>query len=86
VLADVDPIELLRSVGERMRVLHLKDESSPGEPAPIGSGRCDTPAILAAAGAAEWHIVEYEARDNVLEGIEESYRFLVERGLSRGRR
>jgi sugar phosphate isomerase/epimerase len=85
--AGVDPVELLGSVGERARLLHVRDATGPDvdDVTPVGSGRFDISAILAAAPVAEWHVVEHESRANVLEGIAESYRYLVGNGFSRGR-
>jgi hypothetical protein len=54
---------------------------------PLGAGVMDIPAIVAAgAGSTEWLIVELDASEmDMLAAVAESYRYLIERGLARGR-
>ena len=51
---------------------------------PLGEGVVDLPAVLAAATAAEWHIVELEGMDEetIWPALETSAQYLVDRGLS----
>jgi sugar phosphate isomerase/epimerase len=84
-----DPLDVVRSLGERARLLHVKDSLSlDGEApqSPVGSGSImDIPAILEANSAVQWHIVELdECATDIFDALKESYRFLTLRGLSRG--
>lgn len=85
-MAHVDPLELVRSVADRARILHIRDVDGAGRDVPVGAGSWDTPAILAASTVAEWHIVEHEDRDDLFGSLEACYRYLVGSGLSRGAR
>ena len=51
---------------------------------PLGTGVVDLPAVLAAATAAEWHIVELEGMDDdtLWPALATSAQFLVDNGLS----
>ena len=74
-----------------MRLVHVKD--GPADPthrdAPqlaVGTGRVDVEGALGAADAVEWHIVELDScATDMLEALTASLRYLVDRGLSRGR-
>jgi sugar phosphate isomerase/epimerase len=85
----VDPIHVLRSLGDRVRLLNVADGpamSSDDDNTAVGSGDVDIPALLEAAPWVDWHIVEFhECATDVFEAVEESYRYLVDSGLSRGR-
>jgi sugar phosphate isomerase/epimerase len=86
----VDPATLLAELGERAALVHVKDGPA-GDPAQamvaVGDGAIDIPAVLAAGGAARWHIVELDRCDtDMFEAVERSYRYLVDHQLSRGRR
>lgn len=75
VRAGVDPVALLRRLGGRVKLLHVKDmrpdapvgqftgSAAPGDFAPIGRGRVDWPTLLAAARAAgvDWYVLEDES-------------------------
>lgn len=88
-VGDADPAELLRSLGDRTRILHVKDGAARDADEPntaVGAGTLDVPAIVAACPAPTWHVVELDAcAGDMLEAVEESYRYLVNNGLSRGR-
>jgi sugar phosphate isomerase/epimerase len=83
-----DPAEVVARLGARAPLLHVKD--GPGEDfrAPhtaVGAGKLDYARILAGS-AARWHVVELDrCATDMFEAIERSHRFLVERGLARGR-
>jgi sugar phosphate isomerase/epimerase len=90
-VAGADPADLVRRLGERVRLLHVKD--GPADPAArdapqvaVGTGRVDVAGAIAAGDAVAWHVVELDAcATDMLEAIRSSLRFLVERGFSRGR-
>lgn len=64
---------LLGRLGDRVRLLHLKDGPISTDNAaqlPLGSGAMPVPAILAAAGAAELAVLEFDAyAGDLFEGI-----------------
>jgi sugar phosphate isomerase/epimerase len=85
----VDPAELLRSLGSRAALLHVKDGPA-GDPSEamvaVGDGAIDIAGVLAAAPEAAWHIIELDRCDtDMFDAIERSYHYLVEHSLSRGR-
>ncbi len=85
----VDPAELVRALGPRARLLHVKDGPADGPRSAmtaVGDGTLDIPGILGANTSVEWHIVELDRCDgDMFEAIERSHRYLVSNGLSRGR-
>ena len=84
-----DPAQVVTELGARARLLHLKDGPADGPKSPmtaVGDGVLDFPAIVAASDTVRWHIVELDAcATDMFDAIEKSYRYLVGRGLSRGR-
>ena len=90
-VAGADPAALIRRLGDRVRLLHVKD--GPADPvqrdAPqvaVGAGRVDIAGAIAAGGSVEWHVVELDAcATDMLEAVTSSLRYLVDTGLSRGR-
>jgi sugar phosphate isomerase/epimerase len=54
----------------------------------VGQGVMDIPAIVAAAeGRTEWMIVELDScATDMWKAVEESYRYLIEKGLAYGRK
>jgi sugar phosphate isomerase/epimerase len=82
----VDPAELLRELGERVALLHVKDgPAAGGDMVAVGDGEIDIPAALAAAPTARWHIVELDQCATSMEAaIARSYDYLVGSGLSTG--
>jgi sugar phosphate isomerase/epimerase len=84
-----DPVKVVAELGERVRLLHLKDGPADGPKSKmtaVGDGVLDFLAIAAASDTVRWHIVELDAcATDMFEAIEKSYRYLVGRGLSRGR-
>lgn len=90
-VAGADPAALIERLGERVRLLHLKD--GPADPArrdaphvAVGTGRVDIAGAVAAGGSVGWHVVELDAcATDMLEAVTSSLRYLVDAGLSRGR-
>jgi len=85
-----DPVEVIGAMGDRVQLVHVKDGPA-DEPAhamvAVGSGVMDVPGVLGAATSARWHIVELDRCDtDMFDAVEASYHFLVDGGLSRGRR
>lgn len=84
----VDPARAVGELGERARMLHLKDGPARDAKAPmtaLGEGAVDVPAIVAASRA-EWHVVELDrCATDMFEAVERSHRHLVEAGLARPR-
>ena len=62
--AGADPVEEINKLGERVRLLHLKDITGASEKrfAPVGTGQIDFKAVLAAArkNGVRWGIVEQD--------------------------
>ena len=84
----VDPAAVVRQVGARAPLLHLKDGPAQRD-APmtaLGDGVVDIPAVVAAgAGTAEWLIVELdECATDMLTAVERSYQYVVAKGLGHG--
>ena len=84
-----DPAAIVSELGERCRLLHVKD--GPGDDrasanVAVGDGAIDTPAVLAAATSAQWHLIEFDRCDtDMFDAVERSYEYLVGNDLSRGR-
>ena len=88
--AGPDPAEVVRTLGTRVPLLHIKDgPANRQEPMqPIGSGVLDWPAIVQAGGShTEWLIVELDrCATDMTEAVQQSYDYLVGEGLARGNR
>jgi sugar phosphate isomerase/epimerase len=86
--AGVDPAEVVRELGPRAPLLHIKDGPAVhNEPMQaIGDGVLDFPAIVQAGeGTVEWHVVELDrCATDMMEAVERSYQYLVGEGLARG--
>lgn len=86
--AGVDPAKVVKELGLRAPLLHIKDGPAvKDEPhVAVGEGVLDFPAIVQAAhGAAEWLIVELDrCATDMMEAVEKSYQYLVGGGLARG--
>ncbi len=86
--AGLDPAPIVRELGERTPVLHVKDGGENyGDPMrKYGEGIVDIPAVVRAAEAAEWLVVELDTYDgDVFEAVAYNFNFLVEQGLGHGR-
>jgi sugar phosphate isomerase/epimerase len=81
-----DAAEVVRSLGDRVTLLHVKDgpATTTGVQTTVGNGTLDVPAVLTAATAARWHIVELDTLDgDVFEGAAAGARWCADRGFSR---
>jgi len=88
--AGVDPATMVRQLGTRAPLLHIKDGPCVMD-APmtaVGDGAVDVPGVVAAgAGATEWLIVEIDrCATDMLEAVAKSYRYMVGEGLAHGKR
>jgi sugar phosphate isomerase/epimerase len=87
--AGVDVATVIRELGERAPLLHIKDGPCvQTEPmTAVGDGVMDFPTILdAAGGVPEWLIVELDrCATDMMAAVERSVTYLVEKGLGRGR-
>jgi len=86
--AGPDPVAVIKRLGSRAPILHIKDGPT-GRNIPmtaVGDGTLDIPAIIAAgADDAEWLIVELDDYAGVMmEAIDKSYHYLIGKGLARG--
>ncbi len=78
--AGIDPAALLRELGPRVPLLHIKDGPATIDAAmvAVGDGVMDLPAILHAATDAQWLIVELDRCDgDMLAAVAQSYRHLA---------
>ena len=86
--AGQNPAEVVRRLGSRAPLLHIKDGPCQID-APmtaLGEGLVDIPGVAAAGtGATEWLIVELDhCATDMLEAVSKSYQYLIGRGLARG--
>jgi sugar phosphate isomerase/epimerase len=85
----VDPAHLVADLGDRVRMLHVKDgpaDDPESAMVAVGEGALDMRPILAANPAVAWHIVELDRCDtDMFEAVERSYHYLVDGGLSQAR-
>ena len=86
--AGADPAEVVRSLGQRVPLLHIKDGPCVRDVPQVaaGDGLVDFPAIVeAGAGATQWMIVELDAcATDMFEAVEKSYRYMVSNRLAYG--
>ena len=88
-VASVDPVEVVKRLGERAPLLHIKD--GPGkENKPqlaLGEGVMDIPAIVrAGSDTVKWLIVELDdCATDMLKAVEKSYQYMVSNNLAHGR-
>jgi len=84
-----DAAELVKRMGTRSPLLHIKD--GPAEPGKamtaVGDGVMDVPAIVTAGDEnTEWLIVELDACDtDMFEAVAKSYEYMTGKGLAHGR-
>jgi sugar phosphate isomerase/epimerase len=86
--AGQNPVDVVRSLGSRAPLLHVKDGPCQIE-APmtaLGEGVVDIPGVVAAgAGSTEWLIVELDrCATDMMEAVRKSYQYLIGKGLARG--
>ena len=83
-----DPAGAVRGLGERARLLHIKDGPATNHEAPmvaVGDGAMDVGAI-AKASRARWHVVELDqCATDMFTAVEKSHRYLTSHGLAAGR-
>ncbi len=89
-VAGLDPARVVGDFGKRAPLLHIKDGPATSPDAPMvaaGQGVQDFPAVAKAAdGATEWMIVELDSCEtDMLEAVAQSYRYLTQNGLARGK-
>jgi len=83
-----DPAALIRDLGVRAPLLHIKDGPCVVDQpmVAVGDGQVDIPAVVQAGqGTAEWLIVELdECATDMLQAVEKSYHYMIGKGLARG--
>lgn len=83
-----DPVEIIRSLGRRVNLLHIKDGPlAKGQPmTAVGKGKMNFPPIVQAAEHAQWLVVELDCcATDMMEAVRESLDYLVSTGLGRRR-
>ncbi len=87
--AGADPAAVVRELGERAPLLHIKDgPCAKGESmTAVGEGIMDFHSIVEAAGdTAEWMIVELDrCNTDMMQAVEKSYAYLTKENLAHGR-
>jgi sugar phosphate isomerase/epimerase len=88
-VAGLDPAEVVRGLGARAPLLHLKDgpaDSRTSDMTALGTGAMDLAAIVDAGKPhTEWLIVELDrCATDMMEAVVESYQYLTKAGLARG--
>ena len=88
--AGADPVAVIRELGARVPLLHIKDgPCKQGEPmTAVGAGIMDFHAIAEAGKkTAEWMIVELDTcATDMLAAVKQSYEYLIGEKLARGKR
>ncbi len=83
-----DPVTILRELGARAPLLHIKDGPAVKEQpqVAVGQGKMDFHSIIPAhAKYTEWLVVELDhCATDMLTAVAESYRYLIGEGLARG--
>jgi sugar phosphate isomerase/epimerase len=87
--AKADPAKVVAAKKSRIPLLHIKDGTlEEGKPhTAVGAGVLDMPAIIGAAdpNVLEWLIVELDSCEtDMMEAVEQSYRYLTSSGLGFG--
>jgi sugar phosphate isomerase/epimerase len=82
----VDAAELVRSLGDRVHYLHIKDgpiDQGADNHTAVGDGKMDVDRVLSANGGVRWDIVELDGcQGDIWEKVRRSYEYLSARGLS----
>jgi sugar phosphate isomerase/epimerase len=86
--AGQNPAEVVRRLGSRAPLLHIKDGPCQID-APmtaLGEGVVDIPSVVGAGtGSVEWLIVELDrCATDMMEAVQKSYRYLIGKGLAHG--
>jgi len=87
----VDPAKFIRSHKKRIPILHLKDGCFVRDHphTAVGQGRVDFARIVKAADpkVLQWVVVELDAcATDMMQAVEDSYRYLTKAGLAKGNR
>jgi sugar phosphate isomerase/epimerase len=84
-----DPVRIVRDLGARARLLHVKDgpaDKPESDMVAVGSGAIPIADVLAAGDNVTWHIVELDrCATDMFQAVEASHDFLVSNRLARGR-
>jgi sugar phosphate isomerase/epimerase len=84
-VAGVDAAELVRSLGDRVHYLHIKDgpiEQRGDNHTAVGDGKMDIDRVLGANSAVRWDIVELDGCEgDIWEKVRRSFEYLSARGL-----
>ena len=85
-----DPAEFVRKMGNRSPLLHIKDgpaDNRESNMTALGTGAIDIPALIAAGGEhTQWVFVELDScATDMMTAVRESYAYLTNNGLARGR-
>lgn len=85
----LDAVDVVRQVGARAPLIHLKDGSldKDDDMTAVGGGAMDVAGIVdATADTADWHIVELDrCATDMMQAVKDSYSYLTANGLARGR-
>jgi sugar phosphate isomerase/epimerase len=85
----IDPVALIRDLGSRVHLIHVKDgHIDPKSPMlAVGEGKMDYAAIVAALpSSVEWLVVELDqCGTDMIEAVQKSATYLVGKGLGHGR-
>lgn len=88
--AGCNPADVVRELGRRAPLLHIKDGPAVQQQpmTAVGEGTLDFPAILSAAGNnVDWLVVELdECATDMMKAVQKSITFLVEKGLGYGKK
>lgn len=87
--AGVAPAQMLREVGTRAPLVHIKDgpATMEGDMTAVGDGVVDMNAVSEASlGNAEWWLVELDrCATDMMQAVEKSYLYITQRGFAHGR-
>lgn len=89
-VAGHDPRTIIREIGDRAPLIHIKDGPATDYDSPmtaVGDGIVDYPGVIEASGEyAEWLIVELDrCATDMFEAIRQSYSYITSKGLAHGR-
>jgi sugar phosphate isomerase/epimerase len=89
-VAGIDPAKVVREMGSRSPLLHIKDgpaDSREADMTALGTGNMDIPAIVAAGGEhTQWLFVELDrCATDMMTAVQASYTYLTSNGLAKGR-
>ncbi len=86
----VEPLTAVADLGARLTLLHVKDgpaDNTQSSMTAVGQGKMNYEAIIPAAAAADWMIVELDrCATDMLTAVQQSYTYLTEKGLAHGKR